>query len=83
MNVPLDGDFNRVGYCIGQQHGLRGWILARICRWTGHILWRNTTNAGYMPEGGSIPVHTCHCRRCFAWGWVEGDYKPRQEVSRG
>jgi hypothetical protein len=70
----LDTDFTVVGTCIGRLEGSYGRVLDAICTLTGHLLWRSH-NAGFLPPGGSKPVHTSHCRRCWRWGYVEGDYK--------
>jgi hypothetical protein len=71
----LDTDFKVVGECVGRLSGGYGRVLDAICTLTGHLLHRNLTNAGFLPPGGSLPVHTSMCRRCFKWGYVEGDYK--------
>jgi hypothetical protein len=74
--VNLDTDFKIVGDCIVRPRGLRRVLLDGICRLTGHLLWRNQ-HTEYLPPDGSLPVSTSHCRRCYRWGYVEADYRPR------
>jgi hypothetical protein len=77
----LDTDFKIVGNCIGRPGGLRRVILDAICRLTGHLLWRNQ-HTEYLPPNASLSVSTSHCRRCFRWGYVEADYRPRPVAIR-
>jgi hypothetical protein len=69
----MDTDFKVVGECIGRPRGWRRIVLDAICRWTGHLLWRS--GSVYRPENASMDVNTAHCRRCFRWGCVEGDWR--------
>lgn len=71
----MNSDFKFVGDCAGRPSGIKRVVMDAICRLTGHLLWRNHTNAGYLPAGHSLDHYTCHCRRCWIWGYVESDFK--------
>ena len=70
--MPLNADFHVVGACGGRPRGLRRLVLDFLCRHTGHLLWR--TGGRMANPKGSLDLNTCHCRRCYVWGYVEGDY---------
>lgn len=70
--MTLDSDFHFLGDCIARPRGFRRWWTDRLCRLTGHLLWRS--GSVYQPENRSLQVRTAHCRRCFVYGYVEGDY---------
>jgi hypothetical protein len=71
--TALDTDFVHVGECIGRARGIQRVMLDLICRFTGHLLWRS--GSVYRPPEDSLDVNTSHCRRCFKWGYVRGDYR--------
>lgn len=77
-------DFEIFGACIG-----RVWmplwkrvLLDLVCRLTGHLLWRVQNNAGFKRDGDTLTHYTSHCRRCWQWGYVQGDYRPAIHASR-
>lgn len=72
----MNSDFVIFGDCAGRPRGWRRVVLDAICRMTGHLLWRSMHNAGFKHEGDSLTHYTSHCRRCWQWGYVQGDYKP-------
>lgn len=74
----MNDDFVRFGACSGRL-AMRRWkrvLLDLVCRTTGHLLWRVHGNAGFKADGDSLTHYTSHCRRCWQWGYVQGDYKP-------
>lgn len=74
MNLPLDRDFIILGDCFCRPKGLQRVVLDAICRWTGHLLWRSASSVQF-PADRSIPVAGSHCRRCYRYGYVQGDYR--------
>jgi hypothetical protein len=70
----LDTDFKIVGDCLARPGGWRRVLIDLVCRWIGHQLWRNM-HSEHRPANGSLPLHGSHCRRCFRFGYVEGDYR--------
>lgn len=71
--MNLDTDFVPLGECIGRPGGWRRLLMDAVCRLTGHLLWRSGSVT--RPENESLYVNACHCRRCFVWGYVRGDYR--------
>lgn len=72
----LVDDFVVFGVTVGRPTGWRQFFVDVLCRYTGHLLWRSMSNAGYRAPGDSLTHYTCHCRRCWKWGYIRGDYKP-------
>ena len=68
----MDADFVSRGRCVGWGDDAISRLRQAVCRWFGHNLWRGGSVT--RPEDGSLDVYTCHCRRCFVWGYVRGDY---------
>jgi hypothetical protein len=68
-------DFQVFGECTGRPSGWRRLLADAVCRWTGHLLWRSLHNSGYRAPGDSLVHYTAHCRRCWKWGYVPGDYR--------
>ena len=72
----MNSDFVIFGDCADRPRGWRRLVLDFLCRTTGHLLWRVHTNAGFKKDGDSLTHYTSHCRRCWQWGYVQGDYRP-------
>ena len=79
MKLRFDSDFVVVGECIGRPRGWRRVLIDLVCRLTGHLLWR-TMRSEHRPANYSLPLYGSHCRRCFLFGYVEGDYRHRLEL---
>jgi hypothetical protein len=89
--MQLDSDFVKVGETIGRSldrrslprlclSALLGGLRDLVCFLIGHNLWR--TGSIYRPLAGSLDVYTCHCRRCFFWGYVQGNYVTQHPSDR-
>jgi hypothetical protein len=69
-------DFVQQGTCIARPHGWRAILADVLCYLLGHNLWRSM-NTSVSPVGGTLDVYGTHCRRCWVYGYVEGDYRPQ------
>ncbi len=83
LNPPyhLDSDFIVVGDCIGRPRGWKRVVIDLVCRLTGHLLWRNLHTI-HQQADGSLPLYGSRCRRCFKFGYIEGDYRPIEQKPR-
>jgi hypothetical protein len=70
----MNADFVILGECISRPRGWRRIVLDVVCRLTGHLLWRSMNSTCLNPTG-SLPYYGTHCKRCWKWGYVEGDYR--------
>ncbi len=68
----MDTDFVVIGDCIARPTRWRRMVLDAVCRWTGHLLWHSGSQI--TDPDGSLPLKSAHCRRCFRYGYVRGDY---------
>lgn len=71
MNTPTDG-FIVQGECVGRPRGWRRVIADFLCRHTGHLLWRSLHTTVPDPHD-SLPFYGAHCKRCWRYGYVDGD----------
>lgn len=71
----INKEFVVTGNCIGRPTGWQRILIDALCRFAGHLLWRNM-NTAYTPEHGSSDVYGTHCFRCYKFGYVMGDYRP-------
>lgn len=69
-------EFVHVGDCVARPcpGTFKRWFVDALCRWTGHVLWRNL-NSTYRPHGYSLDHYSTRCLRCYRWGYVHGDYR--------
>jgi hypothetical protein len=78
LHRDLDTDFKKIGDCIARPQGWRRVLTDLVCRAIGHTLWR--TGSFLRQPGDSLDVYTCHCRRCFVWGYVENDHRKMEKL---